>query len=108
MVVVDGFTKIAHFLVVETNATARDVADTFLKEEWKVDGLPSESISDMDAKFLGKFWESLCKSLGIKRKMSTAYHSQTDGQTERTNQVLEGYLDNFVTTTKTISINCYH
>ena len=50
----------------------------------------------MDAQFSGKFWESLCKSLGIKRKMSTAYHPQTDGQTERTNQVLEGYLHNFV------------
>jgi hypothetical protein len=50
----------------------------------------------MDAKFSGEFWESLCKLLGIKRKMSTAYHPQTDGQTERTNQVLEGYLRNFV------------
>jgi len=50
----------------------------------------------MDTKFSGEFWESLCKSLGIKRKMSTAYHPQTDGQTERTNQTLEGYLRNFV------------
>ena len=50
----------------------------------------------MDAKFSGEFWESLCTLLGIKRKMSTAYPPQTDGQTERTNQVLEGYLRNFV------------
>jgi len=50
----------------------------------------------MDAKFSGEFWESLCKLLGIKRKMSTAYHQQTEGQTERTNQVLEGDLGNFV------------
>jgi len=42
----------------------------------------------MDAKFAGEFWESLCKRLGIKRKMSTAYHPQTDGQTERVKQVL--------------------
>ena len=96
MVVVDRLTKMAHFIGLETNATARDVADTFLKEVWKLDGLPSEIISDMDAKFSGEFWESLCKSLGIKRKMSTAYHPQTDGQTERPNQVLEGYLRNFV------------
>ena len=96
MVVVDLFTKMANFIGLETNATARDVADTFLKLVWKLHGLPSEMISDMDAKFSGKFWESLCKSLGIKRKMSTAYHPQTDGQTERTNQVLEGYLRNFV------------
>ena len=96
MVVVDWFTKMAHFIGLETNATASDVVDTFHKEVWKLHGLPSEIISEMDAKFLGEFWESLCKSLGIKRKLSTAYHLQTDGQTERTNQVLEGYLRNFL------------
>ena len=72
MVVVDGFTKMAHFIGLKTNGTARDVADTFLKEVWNLHGLPSEIISEMDAKFSGEFWESLCKSLGIKRKMSTA------------------------------------
>ena len=96
LVVVDRFTKMAHFISLETNATARDVADTFLKEVGKLHGLLSEIISDMEAKFLGEFCEALCKSLGIKRKMSTAYHPQTDGQRERTNQVLEGYLPNFV------------
>ena len=50
----------------------------------------------MDTKFSGEFWESLCKSLGIKRKMEMAYHPQTDGQTEGTNQALEGYLHHFV------------
>jgi len=92
MVVVDRFTKIAHFLGLNENATAKDVADIFIREIWKLHGLPTESISDMDAKFSGEFWESLCKSLGIRRKMSTAYHPQTDGQKERTNQTLEGYL----------------
>ena len=96
MVIVDWFTKMAHFIGLETNATARDVADSFPKEVWKLHGLPSEIVSDMDAKFSGEFLESLLKSLGIKRKMSTAYHPQTDRQTERTNQVLEGYLRNFV------------
>jgi len=90
MVVVDRFTKMAHFIGLATNATAKDLADTFLKEVWKLDGLPSEIVADMDAKFSGEFWESLCKALGIKLRMSTAYHPQTDGQTERTNQVLEG------------------
>jgi hypothetical protein len=96
MVVVDRFTKMAHFIGLRTDTTAKDVADTFIKEVWKLHGLPTEIISDMDAKCSGEFWESLCKSLGIKRRMSTAYHPQTDGQTERTNQVLEGYLRSFV------------
>jgi len=96
MVVVDRFTKRAHFIGLATNATAKDVADTFLKEVWKLHRLPSEIVSDMDGKFSGEFWKSLCQAFGIKGRMSTAYHPQTDGQTERTNQVLEGYLRNFV------------
>jgi len=50
----------------------------------------------MDAKFSGEFWQSLCIVLGVKRHMSMAYYPQTDGQTERPNQVLEGYLRTFV------------
>jgi len=92
IVVVDRFTKMAHFISLHENATAKDVADTFLREVWKLHGLPTEIISDMDTNLSGKFWESMCKMLGVKRRMSTAYHPQTDGQTERTNQVLEGYL----------------
>ena len=69
MVVVDRFTKMAHFIGLEMNATARDIGDTLLKGVWKPHGLPSEIISDMYAKFSGEFWESLCKSLRIKRKM---------------------------------------
>jgi len=96
MVVVDRFTKMAYFIGLHENATAKDVAHSFLREVCKLHGLPTEIISDMDAKFSGEFWESLCKILGVKRRMSTAYHPQTDRQTERTNQVLEGYLRTFV------------
>ena len=108
MVVVDRFTKMGHFIGLETNAPARDVADTFHKEVWKLHGLQSEIISDMDAKFSGEFWESLCKSLGIKRKMSRAYHPQTDGQKERTNKCRKVTSATSSTTTKTTGINCYH
>ena len=85
MVVVDQFTKMSHFMGLEGKATARDVADVFLKEVSKHHGLPIEIISDMDAKFGREFWESLCKNRSIKRKMSKVYHPQTDGQTERVN-----------------------
>jgi len=96
MVVVDRFTKMAHVIALQENATAKEVAEAFLKAVWKLHGLPSEIISDMDAKFAGELWEALCKRLGIKRKMSTAYHPQTNGQTERVYQVLGGYLRIFV------------
>jgi len=96
MVVVDRFPKMAHFIDRYENATAKDVADTFLREVWKLHGLRIEIISDKDAKLSGEFWESLCKMVGVKRRMSTAYNPQTDGQTERTNQVVECYLWTFV------------
>jgi len=96
MLVVDRYTKMAHFIGLHENAPAKDVADTFLREFWKLHGLPTQTISDMDAKLPGEFWASLCQMLGVKRGMSMAYHPQTDGQTERTNQVLEGYLRTFV------------
>ena len=96
MVVVDRFTKMAHFIRLEEKATARDVADVLLEDVWKHHGLRTEIISDMDAKFAGEFWESLCKKLGIKRKMSRAYHPQTDGQMENVNQGLGDYLRIFV------------
>ena len=96
MVVVNQFTKMANFIGLPTSTTTKDVANVFLQEVWKFHGLPTEIISNMGAKFAGEFWKSLCKLLGIKRKMQTVYHPQTDGQTERTNQVLEGYLRNFV------------
>jgi len=79
-----------------------------LQELWKRRGLPMEIISDLDAKFSGEFWESLRMLLGMKRNMSTAYHPQTDCQSERTNQVLEGYLKISSTKTRTIGISCYH
>ena len=85
----------AHLIGLATNATAKDVADTFLTEVWKLHGLPSKIVTDKDAKLAGAFWESLGKALRIRQQMSTAYHPQSDGQTENTNQSLEGYLRNF-------------
>jgi len=86
----------ADFIGLPTEAPAKDVATVFLREVWKLHGQPTEIISDMYAKFSGEFYESLCEVLGIKGRMSTAYFTQRDGQTERTNQVLEGYLLNCV------------
>ena len=69
MVVVDQFTKMAHFIALQHNATAKDVANVFLREVWKLPRLPTEIISDMDAKFSGESWELLCTLRNIKRRM---------------------------------------
>src|SRR5205807_4105841 len=96
MVVVDRFTKMAHFIPLNENATASDVAKSFLKEIWKQHGLPEDIVSDRDSKWTGKFWERLCGLLSIKRRLSTAFYPQTDGQIERVNQTLETYLRTFI------------
>src|ERR1700709_846155 len=96
MVVVDQFTKMAHFVALRETATATDCAKAFLREIWKIHGLPTDMVSDRDAKWPGEFWDGLCQQLGIKRKLFTAFHPQTDGQTERVNQTLETYLRTFV------------
>ena len=64
-------------------------------------GVPADIVSDRDARFTGRFWTSLFGLLGSKLKFSTANHPQTDGQTERTNAVLEEYLRHFVTASQT-------
>lgn len=96
MVTVDRFTKMAHFVPLMENATARDCATTFLQNIWKLHGLPENIVSDRDTKWTGEFWQSLCERLKIKRNLSTAFHPQTDGQTERVNQTVETYLRTFV------------
>lgn len=93
MVVVDRFTKMCHFIPLKKDAKkAADVARVFLREVWRLHGLPSSIISDRDARFTSKFWETLMDLLKVKRGMSTAFHPQTDGQTERVNQTVEQYL----------------
>src|SRR2546429_6475915 len=94
-VVVDRFTKMAHFIPLAGDTTAEGLARKFLWNIWKLHGLPKSIISDRDAKFTAHFWSSLTAALGIDRKLSTAGHPQTDGQTERVNQSLEQYLRNF-------------
>ena len=96
MVVVDRFTKMGHFIPLTGESTAKDCADAFLKNVWKLHGLPDEIISDRDTKWTSEFWKNLCEIMGIKRNLSTAFHPQSDGQTERLNQTLEQYLRNFI------------
>ncbi|CAI7891587.1 unnamed protein product [Closterium sp. NIES-54] len=92
LTVVDKLSKMAHFLPTSTTATAENVADLFFKEIVRLHGIPSVLISDRDSRFVGRFWQSLFNRLGTKIHLSTAYHPQSDGQTERMNQTLEDAL----------------
>jgi transposase InsO family protein len=92
MNIVDSVTKHAHFIPMHTTITAEGAAHLYLREVWKHHGTPRVVLSDRGSQFTAGFTCELYKLLGIKLAMSTAYHPQTDGQTEHVNQELEGYL----------------
>jgi hypothetical protein len=92
MCVVDSLTKRAHSILTHTTLNAEGTALLFLKEVWKHYGMPRVVVSDRGPQFITAFTRELYNLLEIKLATSTAYHPQTDGQTEHVNQVLEGYL----------------
>lgn len=96
-VIVDPFTKMAHFIPLKVEGKKTDdLIKIFAKEYWRLHGVPLDIISDRDSRFTAHLWKDFLKLVGIKSRMSTAFHPQTDGQTERLNQTLEAYLRSFV------------
>jgi transposase InsO family protein len=95
-VVVDRLTKMRHFVPCRTTTSSSDLADLFLQNVWKLHGLPQDIISDRGPQFASDFWRQLCSRLGISPRLSTAFHPETDGQTERANKTMEQYLRAFV------------
>jgi transposase InsO family protein len=91
LVVVDCFMKMAHFIPVKKKDSLT-VARAYLENVWKYHGFPEDVVSDRDGTFTGQFFTDLYNYLRVKRSMSTAYHPQTDGQTERMNQIIVSYL----------------
>ncbi|KAM0070403.1 putative nucleotidyltransferase, Ribonuclease H [Helianthus debilis subsp. tardiflorus] len=91
-VIVDRLTKSAHFLAIKETDKISTLADIYLKEVVSRHGMPISIISDRDARFTSELWQAINKSFGSRLDMSTAYHPQTDGQSERTIQTLEDML----------------
>ena len=96
LVVVDRLTKMVYFILTTEKTSAEGLARLLRDNVWKLRGLPESIISDSGPQFTVGLMKELNKMLGIKSKLSTAFHPQTDGQTERINQKLEQYLRMFI------------
>ena len=89
LVVCDRFSKMSYFVAITEKIMAEGLARLFRDNVWKLHGLPESVISDRGPQFAAGMTKELNKMLGIETKLSTAYHPETDRQTERTNQELE-------------------
>lgn len=95
MVVTDRLSKQRHFIGCGSTE-AKYTARLFLHHVWKHHGLPRTIVSDRGSQFVSRLWQRICQRLGITTKLSTAYHPETDGQSENSNQYLEQYLRAYV------------
>jgi len=95
-VIVDRLTKRAHFIPINNWFSSKDMAQLLYDKVYPLHGLPLQIILDREVQYLAELFQEWCKILGIESTMSTAYHPQTDGQTECVNQALEQYLRCYV------------
>ena len=96
LVVVDRFTKFARYIPCSKKLAAPDLFDLLDREWFKRFGYPEEIITDRGSVFSSDYWKTVCFYIKVRRNMSTAYHPQSDGQTEIQNQILEHYLRCYV------------
>jgi len=87
-VIIDLLTAMVHLVPSRTDYTAKNIAELMYHEVYRLDGLPRAIISDQDVLFTSLFWTHLNKLIGIRQKMSSAYHPETDGSTERANRTV--------------------
>ena len=95
-VFVDKLSKQVHFCPSHTTDSASDVARLFFDQVFRLHGMPRSIISDRDSQFTGQFWTKLMALMGTRLNMSTAFHPQSDGQTERANRTLEEMLRAYI------------
>jgi transposase InsO family protein len=91
-VIVDRLIKVAHFIPVKTTYSGPQLADLYMSRIVCLHGVLKKIVSDRGTQFTLKFWERLHETLDTQLRFSSAYHPQTDGQTERVNQILEDML----------------
>jgi hypothetical protein len=91
-VIVDWLTKVAHFIPVKTTYSGAKLVELYMSRMVCLHGVPKKIVSDKGSQFTSKFWEKLHESMDTKLNFNSAYHPQIDGQTERTNQILEDML----------------
>lgn len=92
LVVVDRFTKYSHFIPLSHPYKAQDIVQLYFDHVFKLHGLPKVIVTDRDPIFTSVVWQAMFKKLSVDLHLSSAYHPQNDGQTERVNQCLENYL----------------
>ncbi|KAK2977850.1 hypothetical protein RJ640_017050 [Escallonia rubra] len=100
LVVVDRFSKYASFIATPKYCSAEDTSQLFFKYVVKYWGMPQDIVSDRDSRFTGNFWTELFKLFRSQLSLSSSYHPESDGQTERFNSMLEEYLRHFVSATQ--------
>ena len=91
-VIVDRLTKVAHFIPIKETYRVAKLSELYIDNILRLHGAPKSIVSDRGPQFTARFWQSLHESIGTTLKYSSAYHPQTDGQTERVNQILEDLL----------------
>ena len=96
LVVIDRLTRMSHFIPCRKDMNTKQFKMLFINNPYRLHRLPADITTDRDMLFTSELWNETTKQLQIKRKMSTAFHPQTDGQTERTNVILEQYLQAYV------------
>jgi len=96
LVIVDRMSKMAHFVPTRKSIKGEELSYMVVREVFRLHGIPAKIVTDRGSVFAKGFWSDFMYSLQVKHLMSTAYHPQTDGQTERLNSVLEQYLRGYV------------
>jgi transposase InsO family protein len=107
-VIVDCLTKVTHFMPVKTTYSGAKLVELYMLRIMCLHGVPKEIMSDKGSQFTSRFWEKLHESMDTKLNFSSAYHPQTNGQMERTNQILEDMSRPCALSMEKVGTRAYH